>query len=207
MSISYNLSSLQIRSYHMTNKMILFSKLLHILPLLPPSPSLTHIPMADQKCSPSHILMFPLPLQGPVNSMLKLAELLCLADLHVTFLVTDHIYARLHRHSNIQNRFSSYPGFRIRSVSDGLPQDHPRADILELFDSLRKTSKPLFREMLSSDGISCVIADGMLGFTCDVANDVGVPIFYVRTISAACLWVFFCLPKLIQDGDLPFQGQ
>lgn len=62
--------------------------------------------------------------------------------------------------------------------------------------------------MLRSCGsrISCVIADGVLGFTCDVAIDVGIPIFYVRTISAACLWVFFCLPQLIHSGELPFEG-
>lgn len=54
--------------------------------------------------------------------------------------------------------------------------------------------------------VSCIIADGILGFTCDVANEIGVPIFYVRTISAACLWVFFCLPKLIEAGELPFEG-
>ncbi|XP_058216430.1 receptor-like protein Cf-9 homolog [Rhododendron vialii] len=36
---------------------------------------------------PPHVLIFPLPLQGPINSMLKLAELLCLSgSLHVTFL-------------------------------------------------------------------------------------------------------------------------
>ncbi|KAI3458623.1 hypothetical protein Pfo_015286 [Paulownia fortunei] len=165
----------------------------------------------DQKPLPPHVLIFPLPLQGPVNSMLKLAELLCLADLHITFLVTDYIYARLQRHSNIQTRFKSYPGFQIRTISDGLPENHPRGDkFLELFESLRTKTKPLFKEMLScgslSSRVSCIIADGILGFTCDVANEVGVPIFYVRTISAACLWVFFCLPKLIEAGELPFEG-
>ncbi|KAL3647335.1 hypothetical protein CASFOL_008303 [Castilleja foliolosa] len=156
---------------------------------------------------PPHILIFPLPLQGPVNSMLNLAELLCLSDLHITFLVTDHIYARLQRHSNIQTRFKPYPGFSIRTIPDGLPENHPRVNgFLELFESLRSNTKPLFKKMMIDSGVSCVIADGILGFTCDVANEIGVPIFYVRTISAACLWVFFCLPKLIQSEELPFQG-
>ncbi|KAL6580309.1 hypothetical protein OROMI_008333 [Orobanche minor] len=163
----------------------------------------------DQKPTPPvHVLIFPLPLQGPVNSMLNLAELLCLGDLRITFIVTDYIYARLQSHSNnIQTRFSSYSGFQIRTISDGLPENHPRGDrFLELFESLRSKTKPLFREVLSASRVSCVIADGILGFTCDVANDVGVPIFYVRTISAACLWVFFRLPKLIQAREIPFQG-
>lgn len=165
----------------------------------------------DQKPPPARVLMFPLPLQGPVNSMLKLAELLCLqGGLHITFVVTDHIHRRLHRHSNIHTRFQSYPGFQILTISDGLPENHPRGDkFLELFESLRINTKPLFKEMLQSlgTGISCVIADGGLGFPFDVATDCGIPFFSVRTISAACLWVFFSLPQLIHSGEIPFQGQ
>ncbi|XP_057804596.1 7-deoxyloganetic acid glucosyl transferase-like [Salvia miltiorrhiza] len=164
----------------------------------------------DQTPAPARVVMFPLPLQGPVNSMLKLAELLCIGGLQITFLVTDDIHARLHRHSNIQTRFQSYPGFQIRSIPDGLPENHPRgAKFMELFESLRTKTKPLLKEFLQSGGggpISCVIADAVLGFACDVADDVGIPIFHVRTISAACLWVFFSLPMLIQSGDLPFKG-
>ncbi|KAL1535567.1 7-deoxyloganetic acid glucosyltransferase [Salvia divinorum] len=159
---------------------------------------------------PQRVLIFPLPLQGPVNSMLKLAELLCLGGLHVTFLVTDHIDARLRRYSNVQTRFQSYPGFRLQAISDGLPENHPRGDkFLEVFESMKVYTKPLFKELLQSGGgdrISCVIADGGLGFPLDVAEDVGIPLFIVRTISAACLWVFFCLPQLIQSGELPFTG-
>ncbi|XP_073124534.1 7-deoxyloganetic acid glucosyl transferase-like isoform X2 [Henckelia pumila] len=160
---------------------------------------------------PPHVLLFPLPLQGPVNSMLKLAELLCLADLHVTFLVTDYIHARLQRHSSFRSRFDHYPNFQINTVSDGLPEDHPRGDrFIELFDSLRRETQPLFKEMLISSEsesrrrVSCIVADGILGFTFDVGNELGIPVFYVRTISACCLWVFFCLPKLIQAGEIPF---
>ncbi|KAD7480199.1 hypothetical protein E3N88_03335 [Mikania micrantha] len=125
----------------------------------------------DQEAVPPHVLIFPLPLQGPVNSMLKLAELLCLSGLHITFLVTDHIHTRLVKYSNIQSRFNGYPGFRLETISDGLPEDHPRLELC-LWKS----------------------------------NDVGLPIIYVRTISACCLWVFFCLPKLIESGEIPFTG-
>ncbi|KAL3838471.1 hypothetical protein ACJIZ3_023062 [Penstemon smallii] len=162
----------------------------------------------DQKpVPPPHVLIFPLPLQGPVNSMLKFAELLCLSNFHITFVVTDYIYARLQRHSNIQTRFESYPGFQIKTISDGLPENHPRGDrFMELFDSLRTKTKPLFKELVLNSKVNCIIADGILGFTCDVANEVGIPIFYVRSISACCLWIFFCLPKLIEAGEFPFIG-
>nr|AIE12477.1 UGT4 [Panax ginseng] len=162
-----------------------------------------------------HVLIFPLPLQGPVNSMFKLAELLCLAGIHITFLVTDFIHTRLLRYTDIHSRFNRYPGFRLETISDGMPEDHPRGDrIMELFDSLKTNTKPLFKELLTTGSlgsdkgrpITCIIADGIMGFTCDVANEIGIPIIYVRTISACCLWVFFCLPNLIEAGELPFNG-
>ncbi|KAI7739961.1 hypothetical protein M8C21_004174 [Ambrosia artemisiifolia] len=168
----------------------------------------------DQKTVPRHVLIFPLPFQGPVNSMFKLAELLCLSGLHVTFLVTHHIHTLLLKYSNIQSRFDAYPRFRLQTISDGLPDDHPRSgdQRMEMFDSLKINTKILFKELLTSGRlnsdsrrpVTCIIADGIMGYTCDVANDVGLPIIYVRTISAACLWVFFCLPKLIESGELPF---
>ncbi|CAI9091603.1 OLC1v1026675C1 [Oldenlandia corymbosa var. corymbosa] len=165
---------------------------------------------------PPHVLIFPLPLQGPVNSMFKLAELLCLAGIDVTVVVTEHIHGRLLRYTNIQDRFNHYPGFQLKTIPDGLPADHPRSGdkFMELFDSLKAKTKPIFKDILTSDCLTAagsrrpvdfIIADGSLGFTCDVANEIGIPIVYVRTISPCCLWVFFCLPKLIEAGELPFK--
>lgn len=173
--------------------------------------------MEDQRKLPPHVLIFPLPLQGPVNSMFNLAELLCFSGLHVTVVVTEDIHGRLLGSTNIQSRFARYQGFQLKSIPDGLPEDHPRDgnNFIELFDSLKSKTKPLFKDMLTSGcltsescrrPVSFIIADGMLGFTCDVAQELGIPIVYVRTISPCCLWVFFCLPRLIETGELPFSG-
>lgn len=146
--------------------------------------------------------------------MFKLAELLSLAGLHVTFLVTEYIHGRLLRYTNIQARLSHYTGFQLKTIPDGLPDDHPRSGdkFMDMFDSLKANSKAIFKDMLTSgclsDGtrrpVKFIISDGILGFTCDVAKEIGVPIVYVRTISPCCLWVSFCLPKLIEAGELPF---
>ncbi|KAI3519891.1 hypothetical protein L1887_09111 [Cichorium endivia] len=142
--------------------------------------------MMDKETLPPHVLIFPLPLQGPVNCTIKLAE----------------------------SRFNGYPGFHLESISDGLPEDHPRSvdTITELFESLKTKNQTLFKDLLTSGKLSsdsrrrvtCIIADGSLGYTCDAANELGIPIIYIRTISACCLWVFFCLPKLIESRELPF---
>lgn len=146
--------------------------------------------------------------------MFKLAELLCLAGLHITFVVTEHIHGRLLRYTDIQSRFEYYPGFQLKTIPDGLPEDDPRSGdkFMELFDSLKSKTKLVFKDMLTSGclshqkrrPVSIIIADGCLGFTCDVANEIGIPIIYVRTLSPCCLWVFFCLPRLIEAGEIPF---
>ncbi|CAL5322580.1 unnamed protein product [Camellia sinensis] len=166
----------------------------------------------EQSSASPHVLIFPLPIQGPIKCMLKLAELLCLApDLHVTFLNTDHNHRRLLLYTDIQSRFATYPQFRFETISDGLPEDHPRSGdrFMDLFDSLETVTKPLFKEMLSSGigrPVTCIIADGVLSFSFEIAEEVGIPLMYFDTISPCGLWTYFCVPKLIDAGELPFEG-
>ncbi|KAF3946474.1 hypothetical protein CMV_027264 [Castanea mollissima] len=105
--------------------------------------------------------------QGHVNSMLKLA---------------DFIHDCLVRYTDIETRFSCYPGFQFKTVSDGLSADHPRSldKFMELYDSLNSKTKPLLREMLVSNqlgsntrpSLTCIIVDGLISiFTSDIAND------------------------------------
>ncbi|KAK4480236.1 hypothetical protein RD792_013300 [Penstemon davidsonii] len=121
---------------------------------------------------PEHILIFPLPLQGHVNSMLHLAELLSLSGLHVTMLLSEYTHGRLLRHGNLHSRFSRYSGFRIATIEDGLPADHPRVGerIMDIVLSLKEVGGSLFRNLMEStdalsDGgarrrVSCLIMDG-----------------------------------------------
>ncbi|KAH7840912.1 hypothetical protein Vadar_023248 [Vaccinium darrowii] len=129
--------------------------------------------MAHQQQSPlpPHVLIFHLPIQGHVNSMLKLAELLSLVNVHVTFLLSEFSHRRLLRHTDIHCRFTRYPGFQFEAISD----DHPCAGdrIFNITSSIKDVTGPLFKEMvvatgcLSSDGwqpVTCIIADGVLSF-------------------------------------------
>ncbi|KAI5346510.1 hypothetical protein L3X38_014389 [Prunus dulcis] len=106
----------------------------------------------DQRSSGPHVLIFPLPLQSHVTTTLKFAELLCLANVHITFLNSHFVHNRLLRHTDIQSLFARYTRFRFDSITDGLPDDHPRsgARMLEMFDSVSCVTKPLFREMVLS---------------------------------------------------------
>ncbi|XP_059666351.1 7-deoxyloganetic acid glucosyl transferase-like [Cornus florida] len=166
---------------------------------------------------PPHVLVFPLPIQGHVNSMLKLAELLCLGKLHVTMLVSEYSHSRFLRHTHVHSHFARYPGFSFRTIPDGLPDDHPRAGerFMEIFPSLKSVTGPLFREMMIGTNflgtgtrrpVTCIIADGILGFAGDLAIEREIPLIYFRTISACSFWAYFCLPQLIEADEIPLKG-
>lgn len=163
--------------------------------------------MEEQRAA--HVFIFPLPLQGPVNCMLKLAEILCLEHIKVTFLNTHYIQQRLNNHTNAQIYFQKYPHFRFQTVPDGLPEENPRtgAQIPNLLESIEASAVPIFREMLKAGApVTCLIADGIFTFATDVAADIGVPLLYFDTISPSGFWTYLCLPKLIQAGEVPFKG-
>ncbi|XP_057510902.1 7-deoxyloganetic acid glucosyl transferase-like isoform X2 [Actinidia eriantha] len=164
---------------------------------------------------PPHVLIFPYPALSHVGPMLKLAELLCHGGLHVTFLVT---HGHLLRHSDVQLRFARYSGFRLETISDGLPEDDPRSGdkLMDFLHSFGTTAKPHFREFLISNRqqnsnphkpINCIVADGLLiRFATDVAEELCIPIMCFRTSSTCNMWIYFCVPKLVQAGELPFKG-
>lgn len=172
--------------------------------------------MGKDKVISPHVLLFPLPLQGPVNCMLKLAELLAINGLQVTFLNTDYIQNCLLKHTHVQSRFEAYPEFRFETIADGLSEDHPRTGdrFIDIASGIEEVMKPHFIEMLtngklsakSSSPVNFMIADGFYSFAVDLAKDVGIPVMYFETISPCALWTFFCLPKLIELGEVPFRG-
>nr|U3U992.1 RecName: Full=7-deoxyloganetic acid glucosyltransferase; AltName: Full=UDP-glucose glucosyltransferase 8; Short=CrUGT8; AltName: Full=UDP-glycosyltransferase 709C2 [Catharanthus roseus]BAO01109.1 UDP-glucose iridoid glucosyltransferase [Catharanthus roseus] len=164
-----------------------------------------------------HVLIFPLPIQGHVNSMLRLAELLCLAELDITFIVSEFSHSRLIKHTNVASRFARYPGFQFQPISDGLPDDHPRAGerVMDILPSTKNVTGPLFKQMMVENKcfssatrrpITCIIADGVLSFAGDFAQEKGIPLIYFRTVSACSFWACFCMPELIESGDIPIKG-
>ncbi|KAK9049367.1 hypothetical protein SSX86_031664 [Deinandra increscens subsp. villosa] len=164
-----------------------------------------------------HVLIFPLPLQGPVNCALKLAELLCLSGIRVTFLNTEHIHRPLLRHAPVLSRFSRYPNFAFETIPDGLGHQDPVTGdrFYELMDSVHSVTKPLFREMMVSGRLSrkserpvtVMIPDGVFSFAVDIAIEASIPVVCFETISPCSLWTsYFNLPMLIEAGDVPIKG-
>ncbi|KAJ1254485.1 hypothetical protein BS78_K050600 [Paspalum vaginatum] len=161
----------------------------------------------------AHVLVFPFPAQGHLNSFLHFSTGLLRAGLHVTFLHTDHNLRRLGAEAA-----AASPLLRFLSVPDGLPDDHPRAvdSLPELMESLRTTGAAAYRGLLASlsqragrdaDGfppVTCVVADGIMPFAADIAEELGVPAIAYRTVSACAVLAYLSVPRLLELGDLPF---
>ncbi|KQK16183.1 7-deoxyloganetic acid glucosyltransferase [Brachypodium distachyon] len=165
---------------------------------------------------PAHVLVFPWPLQGHINSMLHFAAALVGAGLHVTFVHTEHNLRRV-------DPAAASPRLRFTSVPDGLPDDHPRSvgDLKDVAKSLMTTGPAVYRALLASllpasthadadaDGrgfppVSCVVADGLLPFAIDIAEELGVPALAFRTASACSVLAYFSMARLMELGEVPF---
>ncbi|KAK9123803.1 hypothetical protein Sjap_013405 [Stephania japonica] len=163
----------------------------------------------EEKRAP-HVLIFPFPAQGHIHQMLTLAELLCLSSIQVTFLNTHHNHHRLLQFTNIQSRFARFPGlFRLESISDGAPDDHPRPSgflpDLTAMMHLDSIISPHLRNLIlstrhDSGGFTCIICDGIMTFAIDVAKELGIQSIAFRTISASCFFAYLSYPHL-QDGE------
>jgi hypothetical protein len=45
-----------------------------------------------------------------------------------------------------------------------------------------------------------------MSFAIDIAEELTIPVITFRTFSACCTWTYFHLTKLIEEGEVPFQG-
>ncbi|XP_050209062.1 7-deoxyloganetic acid glucosyltransferase-like [Mercurialis annua] len=169
-----------------------------------------------------HVLIFPAPGQGHVNPMLKLAELLGLAGLQITFLIYQQIHDDLTRYSDIKIRFSKYSKFQFKTFPNFLPEDrhgrrrfiHVAEEVRNFIEQMNLRSKPVFEKMMidhqhSSDNppFTCVIGDSLMGFVQDVAGDLGIPVIQFNTASSCFFWALFSLPRVLSAGELPITGK
>ncbi|BAT99441.1 hypothetical protein LR48_Vigan284s000400 [Vigna angularis] len=165
----------------------------------------------------AHVLIFPLPIPAHVLSMLKLAELLVLQNLRVTFLTTNTIHSRLARFGEIQVLSESYPTLHFKTFSDCYDEgNHPGFGdrIWDLISSVTLHAKPFLRDILLSHTpqipkLSCVIQDGIFGsLSSGVASElnISIPIIHFRTVSSCCFWAYMSATKLLQCQELPIRG-
>ncbi|KAL6977393.1 hypothetical protein U1Q18_026192 [Sarracenia purpurea var. burkii] len=157
------------------------------------------------------LILFPLPLQGHINPMLQLADILHSKG---GFSITV-----------IHTRFNSpaaskFPHFTFVPISDGLSEtEASTADVITLISKLNINLVAPLRDCLAglllSDDVSeepsprppivCLITDAMWHFSQSVANEFEIPRIVLRTSSVSSFLVFAAFPLLRERGYLSKQ--
>ncbi|GAV63597.1 LOW QUALITY PROTEIN: UDPGT domain-containing protein, partial [Cephalotus follicularis] len=162
-----------------------------------------------------HAVCIPFPAQGHINPMLKLAKLLHYKGFHITFVYTEFNHKRLLK-SRGANSLNSLSSFRFETIPDGLPPSDANAtqDVPSVCESTSKTCLAPFRKLLSKlndtsssnvPPVTCIISDGIMTFTLDAAEELGIPEVIIWTASACGFLAYLHFRQLIDRGYVPLK--
>lgn len=153
----------------------------------------------------SHVLAIPYPGQGHVIPMIELMQRAAQDGLKVTILNADFIHTRvmnaLSRNEDLGDNLN------LISIPDGMEPWEDRNDILKVSQAIQRFMPKELEKFIqkingATDGhkISCVIADGTMGWAVNVAKNMGIKVAVIWFASAATLVSIHSIPKLIDDG-------
>ncbi|CAA3003558.1 UDP-glycosyltransferase 76F1-like [Olea europaea subsp. europaea] len=157
----------------------------------------------QQQSKRCRLVLFPLPLQGHINPMIQLANILHHKGFDISIIHTKY---------NLPN-LSEYPHFTVHLITDGLSEtEASTSDIVLLLKLLNeKCVKPFLdclAQLLSDDAddhISCIITDAIWYFTQAVADNLKIRRIVLRTGSVGSLLAFAALPLFQEKGYLSWK--
>ncbi|KAL4614830.1 hypothetical protein ACB092_07G081000 [Castanea dentata] len=163
-----------------------------------------------------HAICIPLPAQGHINPMLKLAKLLHSKGFHITFVHTEFNYSRIVE-SRGQDSVKGLDDFRFETISDGLPSTNQRG-ILDLpalcttmpvdgLCSLHDLIKKLNNASSDVPPVSCIVSDGVMGFTLKAAQEFGIPEVMLFTPSGCGMLGYLHYEDLKERGYFPLKDE
>ncbi|KAL8521135.1 hypothetical protein ACS0TY_011616 [Phlomoides rotata] len=162
---------------------------------------------------PPHAVCIPLPAQGHINPMFKLASLLHSTGFHITFVHTEFNYQKLISSDSLKE----IQNFKFETVSDGLPSTNPRGILdlpalaesmpLHTLNSFRKLMKKLTSSSSDSPPVSCIISDGVMSFTLKVAQEFNIPELLFFTFSACGMLGYLKFEHLLEKGYFPLKDE
>ncbi|CAM0955402.1 unnamed protein product [Alopecurus aequalis] len=160
-----------------------------------------------------HVVLVPLPAQGHVTPMMKLAKILHRKGFHVTFVNTEYNHRRLVR-SRGPAAVAGLSDFRFATIPDGLPPSDADAtqDPVSLCYSTMTTCLPhmtkLLEDLNSTAGVppvTFVLGDNVMSFCVDAAAEVGVPCVLFWTASACGYMGYRNFRFLMDEGISPLK--
>ncbi|XP_077214218.1 7-deoxyloganetin glucosyltransferase-like [Tasmannia lanceolata] len=162
-----------------------------------------------------HIVFVPFPSQGHINPLFQLAKILHSNGFYITFVNTEYNHQRLVS-SRGQEAVKGLDDFRFETISDGLDsKDFDRTqDLPAVCNSMLRNSHLYFLELLkklngldSRPHVTCVIADGAMGFTMKASEELGIPEFVFYTPSACGVAGYFHYRELVDKGYIPLKDE
>nr|XP_027118363.1 UDP-glucose iridoid glucosyltransferase-like [Coffea arabica] len=154
-----------------------------------------------KKCR--RVVLVPFPLQGHLNPMLDLANILHSRGFSITI---------VHTKFNFPNP-ADHPDFQYVPISDGISNwDISASNLVRLASTINTNCKDSFRKCLiqmmqqqqqeekQNDQVVCIIYDFLMHFAETVANQMSLPSIIQRTSNAAALLAFCKLPRLRAEG-------
>ncbi|AES90646.1 UDP-glucosyltransferase family protein [Medicago truncatula] len=164
-----------------------------------------------------HVVCVPLPAQGHINPMLKLAKLLHHSGFFITFVHTQFNFDRLLQSSG-QNSLKGLPDFRFETISDGLPPENQRGimDLPDLCSAMPIGGLISFRNLIakfvSSENedvppVTCIVSDGVMNFTLKVAQEFNIPEFMLYTPSGCGMLGYINFDELQKRGYFPLKDE
>uniref|UniRef100_A0A7N0TD25 Glycosyltransferase N-terminal domain-containing protein n=1 Tax=Kalanchoe fedtschenkoi TaxID=63787 RepID=A0A7N0TD25_KALFE len=167
-----------------------------------------------------HAVCIPYPAQGHLNPMLKLAKLLHHSGFYITFVHTIYNQNRLIK-TNGPDSLNGLPDFQFEAIPDGLPPTDADAtqDVIALCESTANKCLAPFKELLAKlqdkslaspeevPPVTSIVADGVMSFAVDAAEESGIPIALLWTTSACGFLGYASYPTLIDRGIIPLKDE
>ncbi|XP_068304618.1 7-deoxyloganetin glucosyltransferase-like [Pyrus communis] len=159
-----------------------------------------------------HAVCVPVPLQGHLKAMLKLAKLLHHKGFHITIINTEFNHRRLLK-SLGPNSLDGLSDFRFETIPDSLPDSNEDAtqDLNLLADSIRNKFLAPFLDLVTKlnneNPVICIVSDGFMPFTTPAAKQLGIPITLFFTFAASSFMAFKQYPALVEKGLAPLKDE
>ncbi|AES74878.1 UDP-glucosyltransferase family protein [Medicago truncatula] len=151
-----------------------------------------------------HAVLIPLPIQGNINLLIKLAKILHLRGFYITFVNTEYNHKRLLK-SRGPNSRNGFTDFSFETIPDGLtPIDGDgdvTQDINSLCKSIRNNFLQPFRELLAR----LYDYDWNMSFTIQVAEELSLPIVLFSPSNACTFLTCLHLPTLFEKCLIPLK--
>ncbi|KAL7595923.1 hypothetical protein Lser_V15G30972 [Lactuca serriola] len=159
-----------------------------------------------------HAICIPVPAQGHINPMLKLAKILHSKGFLITFVNTEFNHQRLLR-SRGSDALDGIPSFRFESIPDGLPPPEnldATQNVYDICRSIQENCLGPFKTLIaklseSFSPVTCIVSDLLMGFTIDAGKELGIPAFLLYTGGAGALICYDQYPNLVDNGLMPLK--